>query len=83
MYKMINNNLDRLENIMFKDFDLKDDRKQTMSFRIIDENTEELLNTYNDETTLGELITWLDNENLTISEFDLRDDYINIRVYRW
>lgn len=68
---------------MFKDFDLKDDPKQTMSFRIIDENTEELLNTCNDETTLGELMTWLDNENLTISEFDLRDDYINIRVYRW
>lgn len=68
---------------MFKDFDLKDDPKQTMSFRIIDENTEELLNTYNDETTLGELITWLDKENLTISEFDLRDDCINIRVYRW
>ena len=70
-------------NIMFKDFDLKDNPKQTMSFRIIDENTEELLNTYNNETTLGELITWLDKENLTISEFDLRDDYINIRVYRW
>lgn len=68
---------------MFKDFDLKDNRQQTISFKVIDENTEELLNTYNSDTTLGELITWLDKENLTISEFDLRDDCINIRVYRW
>lgn len=54
-----------------------------MTYRIIDEDTNEMLNSYSDETTLGEIREWLNHEQLAFGDLVEHDNIIEISVYRW
>lgn len=54
-----------------------------MTYRIVDEDTNEMLNSYSDETTLGEIREWLNHEQLVFDGLEERNSSIYIIVYRW
>lgn len=54
-----------------------------MTYRIVNEDTNEVLNSYSDRTTLGEIRKWLNREQLVFDDLVENDNIIEIRVYRW
>lgn len=53
-----------------------------MNYRIIDEDTNELLNSYSDKTTLGKIRRWLEREDWAFGNLVEHDNIIDISVYR-
>lgn len=54
-----------------------------MTYRIVNEDTNEILNSYSDRTTLGEIREWLNHEQLAFGDLVEHNNSIDIIVYRW
>lgn len=53
-----------------------------MTYRIVNEDTNEVLNSYSDRTTLGEIREWLEREGWAFGALVEHDNIIEISVYK-